>query len=62
LSFEGGAGYFAVAIALLVTVLVTPVAILVTVYWRGIRGIWVFVGLVIGCVSTFAIAAASFGI
>ena len=29
-SFEGGAGYFAVAIALLVTVLVMPVAILLT--------------------------------
>jgi urea transporter len=37
-SFEGGAGYFAIVIALLVTVFVTPVAILLTLYWRGIRG------------------------
>jgi cytochrome c biogenesis factor len=33
-SFEGGSGYFAIAIAVLVTVLVTPVTILLTLYWR----------------------------
>jgi len=62
LSFEGGAGYFAIAIAIIVTVLVTPVAILVTLYWRGIRRIWLFIGLVIVCLSMFALAAAGFGI
>ena len=56
-SFEGSAGYFAISIAILVTVLVAPVAILLTLYWRGIRGIWLFIGLVIVCVSMFAIAA-----
>ncbi|PYL06922.1 MAG: hypothetical protein DME33_12245 [Verrucomicrobia bacterium] len=61
-SFEGGAGYFAVAIAILVTIIVTPVAILLTLYWRGIRGIWLFIGLVIVCVSMFAIAASGLGI
>jgi hypothetical protein len=61
-SFEGGAGYFAIAIAIIVTVLVTPVAVVVALYWRGIRGIWLFIGLVIVCVSMFAIAAAGFGI
>src|SRR5262249_2088637 len=61
-SFEGGAGYFAVAIALLVTVLVAPVAILFTLYWRGIRGIWLFIGLVIVCASMFAIGASGLGI
>ena len=61
-SFEGGAGYFAISIAILVTVLVAPVAILLTLYWRGIRGIWLFIGLVIVCVSMFAIATAGFGI
>jgi hypothetical protein len=61
-SFEGGAGYFAVAIALLVTVLVMPVAILLTLYWRGIRGIWLFIGLVIVCASIFAIGASGLGI
>ena len=56
-SFEGGAGYFAILVAILVTVLIAPVAILLTFYWRGIRGIWLFIGLVIVCVSMFAIAA-----
>ena len=31
-SFEGGAGYFAISIAILVAVLVAPVAILLTLY------------------------------
>ena len=44
-SFEGGAGYFAVVIAVLVTVLLAPVAIVLTLYWRGIRGIWLFMGI-----------------
>src|SRR5207237_6069887 len=61
-SFEGGAGYFAILVALLVTVLVAPVAILLTLYWRGIRGIWLFIGLVIVCVSMFAIGASGLGI
>ena len=61
-SFEGGAGYFAISIAILVTVLVAPVAILLTLYWRGTRGIWLFIGLVIVCLSIFAIAASGVGI
>jgi hypothetical protein len=61
-SFEGGAGYFAVVIAILVTIVVTPVLMLVTLYWRGIRGIWLFIGLVIVCVSIFAIGASGLGI
>ena len=61
-SFEGGAGYFAIVIALLVTVLVAPVIILLTLYWRGIRGIFLFIGLVIVCVSMFAIGASGLGI
>src|SRR5205809_4214704 len=61
-SFEGGAGYFAILVALLVTILVAPVAILLTLYWRGIRGIWLFTGMVIVCVSMFAIGASGLGI
>ena len=61
-SLEGGAGYFAVVIAVLVTVLLAPVAIVFTLYWRGIRGIWLFMGLVIVCVSTFSIGASGLGI
>jgi hypothetical protein len=60
--FEGGAGYFAAAIALLVTFIVTPVLILLTLYWRGVRSIWLFIGLVIVCISMAAIGASGFGI
>jgi hypothetical protein len=61
-SFEGGAGYFAVAIALLVTVLIAPVAIVLTLYWRGTRGIWLFIGLLVVCMSMLAIGASGLGI
>ena len=53
-SREGEAGYFTVAIALIVTCIVTPVSILVTLYWRGARSIWLFIGLVMVCVSIAA--------
>ena len=61
-TFEGGAGYFAAAIALLVTVVVAPACILFTLYWRGVRSIWLFIGLVIVCISMAAIGASGFGI
>jgi hypothetical protein len=61
-SFEGGAGYFAVAIALLVTCIVAPGLILVTLYWRGTRGLWLFVGLIAVCLSLGAIVLSGFGI
>jgi energy-coupling factor transporter transmembrane protein EcfT len=61
-TFEGGAGYFAALIALLVTLVVTPAAILLVLYWRGVRGIWLFIGLVIVCISMAAIGASGFGV
>jgi hypothetical protein len=61
-SFEGGAGYFAVAIALLVTLIITPISILLALYWRGVRSIWLFIGLVIVCISMAGIAVSGFGI
>ena len=61
-TFEGGAGYFAVAIALLVTFIVTPLSILLVLYWRGVRSVWLLIGLVIVCVSIAAIGASGFGI
>jgi hypothetical protein len=45
-----------------VTLIVTPVSILLTLYWRGVRSIWLFIGLVIVCLSIAAIAASGFGI
>jgi energy-coupling factor transporter transmembrane protein EcfT len=61
-SFEGGAGYFAIVIALLVTIIVTPLSIVLTLYWRGVRSIWLFIGLVIVCISMAAIGASGFGL
>jgi len=61
-SFEGGAGYFAVAIALLVTCIVAPGLILLTLYWRGTRGLYLFVGLIAVCLSLGLIAVSGFGI
>jgi len=60
-SFEGEAGYFAAAIALIVTAITTPSAILLALYWRGVRRIWLLVGLVTVCLSIAAITAAGFG-
>jgi hypothetical protein len=61
-TFEGEAGYFAAVIALLVTCIVTPSLVLLTLFWRGIRGLWLFVGLVAVCLSLVAIGASGFGI
>jgi hypothetical protein len=59
---EGGAGYFAVSIALIVTLIVTPSSILVMLYWRGIRGLWLLAGLIAVCFVIVAIAASGFGL
>jgi hypothetical protein len=61
-TFEGGAGYFAGAIAVLVTCVVAPGLILLMLYWRGTRGLWLFVGLVSVCFSLAIIAVSGFGI
>jgi hypothetical protein len=61
-TFEGEAGYFAVAIALIVAAIVTPSVILLALYWRGVRRMWLFIGLVVVCVSLTAITGSGFGI
>ena len=61
-TFEGEAGYFAAAIALLVTCIVAPGLILLTLYWRGTRGLWLFAGLIAVCLSLGIIAVSGFGI
>jgi hypothetical protein len=59
---EGEAAYFTVAIALIVTCIVTPVSILAALYWRGVGSMWLFIGLVMVCVSIAAIGASGFGL
>jgi hypothetical protein len=61
-SFEGEAGYFAAAIALIVTCIVAPGLIVLTLYWRGTRGLWLFIGLITVCTSLGVIAVSGFGI
>jgi hypothetical protein len=61
-TFEGEAGYFAALIAILVTLIVTPSSIVLTLSWRGVRSIWLLIGLAMVCVSMAAIAASGFGI
>src|SRR5437899_10023389 len=57
-SFEGEAGYFAVSIAILVTLIVTPILILLTLYWRGVGRICLLIGLVVGWSSSEFIVVA----
>src|SRR5437868_14946927 len=45
-TFEGGAGYFAAAIAVLVTCIIAAGVVLLTLYWRGTRGLYLFVGFI----------------
>jgi hypothetical protein len=61
-TFEGEAGYFAAAIALLVTCIGAPGLILLALYWRGTRGPWLFLGLIAVCMSLGLIAVSGFGI
>jgi hypothetical protein len=61
-AFEGEAGYFAVAVALIVTCIVAPGLILVTLYWRGIRGLGLFVGLITVLLSLAGVAVSILGI
>jgi hypothetical protein len=59
---EGVAGYFTVAIALIVSCVVAPASIVVTLYWRGVRRVWLLIGLLVVCISIAAIGASGFGI
>lgn len=54
-TFEGEAGYFAAAIAIIVTCIVASGVILLTLYWRGIRRFWLFAGLMTVCLSLGAL-------
>jgi len=61
-TMEGEAGYFVVAIALIVALIVTPSSILLALYWRGVRRIWLLVGLITVSLSIVATAVAGFGL
>ena len=61
-SREGESGYFVVFIALIGIVLVTPTAIVLTLYWRRVRGVWLLLGTIASIGGLLLIIAAGFGI
>jgi hypothetical protein len=59
---EGESGYFIIFIALIAVAIATPAAVLLTLYWRGVRKLWLLVGSIITFAGIFALAAAGFGL
>jgi hypothetical protein len=61
-SREGEAGYFVIFIALVVIALASPTAVLLTLYWRGVRRWWLLLGLVVTFFGIAAVGAGGFGL
>ena len=61
-SREGESGYFIIFIALVVIAISAPAAVLLALYWRGVRKWWLVAGTVISFCGIFVLAAAGFGI
>jgi hypothetical protein len=59
---EGESGYFIIFIALIAIVIATPAAVLLTLYWRGIRRLWLLIGSIVTFAGIFVLATAGFGI
>jgi hypothetical protein len=59
---EGESGYFIIFIALIAIGLVTPTAVVLTLYWRGVRKWWLLIGSLIAFAGIFAVAGAGFGV
>jgi hypothetical protein len=59
---EGESGYFIIFIALIAIAIATPAAVLLTLYWRGVRKLRLLVGSIVTFAGIFALAAAGFGL
>ena len=59
---EGESGYFIIFIGLIGIVIVTPTAVLLTLYWRGVRRLWLLIGSVVTFAAIFLVAASGFGV
>lgn len=59
---EGESGYFIIFIALIAIAIATPAAVLLTLYWRGVRKLWLLLGSIITFAGIFALAAVGFGL
>jgi MFS family permease len=61
-SREGEAGYFVVFIALIGMVVATPATVILTLYWRGVRSVWLLFGTIFSIGAILVVIAAGFGI
>jgi hypothetical protein len=61
-SREGEAAYFVMFIALLVIAIASPAAVLLTLYWRGVRRWWLLLGTVVTFLGIAAVGAGGFGL
>jgi hypothetical protein len=59
---EGESGYFIIFIALIAIAIATPAAVLITLYWRGVRKLWLLIGSIATFAGIFSLAAAGFGL
>lgn len=61
-SREGESGYFVIFVALIGIVIATPLAVLLTLYCRGVRRVWLLLGTIASIGGILLVAAAGFGI
>ena len=61
-SREGESGYFVIFIALIGIVIAAPAAAILTLYWRGVRKVWLLVGTILAFTGIFLVAGSVFGI
>lgn len=61
-SREGEAGYFVILIALVCIVIAIPSAVLLALYWRGVRSVWLLLGTIASIAGILVVCAAGFGI
>jgi hypothetical protein len=59
---EGASGYFTIFIALIAIVIATPSAVILTLYWCGVRRVWLFIGTIASFAGFFLVGAAGFGV
>jgi hypothetical protein len=59
---EGESGYFVLFIGLIAIAIASPAAVVLTLYWRGVRQIWLLLGSILTFAGIFLVAAAGFGV
>jgi hypothetical protein len=54
---EGESGYFIIFTGLIGLVIASPTAVLLTLYWRGLRRLWLLAGFIITFAAIFSVPA-----